>query len=87
MQLPKLNKFSLSLNTILTLAAVIFIAAEVYYAWAHLYQNLVSTPIAEESTDIVRLNSKTYQSIVKMLDDRESFLTNNPIPTNSNPFK
>lgn len=87
MQLPQINKFKFSLNSILTVVALVMVLIECYFAYNHLYKNITAEPAKLQSDQIVRVDNASYKTTIEMLDNLKTFVFIPPALPNPNIFK
>ena len=76
-----------SLNLVLSVVLVAVALFELYLAYSYLYKDLVTSPVVLDNDKIVRVDNKSYSTVIKLLDERKNFNPANPTPANTNPFK
>jgi hypothetical protein len=90
--MTKLNKpikikLKFNLNIILTVVALLFVVAELYYGYQHLYTNMLTEPNVLQTDKVVRVDIASYKSEVDMLSKLNSYYPDRAVTNNPNPFK
>lgn len=83
----KLTPSKINLSWLLSFLIIVIVVFELYLAYVYLYPNLNVTEEVVLTKNIVRVDLKSYDSTINLLDELESFVGSPVNITNTNPFR